>query len=335
MGITPIPASTDAVLEPPRPRLADYLVDLEDHPPPVDWVVASFAARGTLTLLVARPSVGKTWLGAQFVDGVGRGATVAGLSCTAGRGLYVDGENADDLRRRIVAAKLEPAGFDIIDARRAGLRLDRASGLLDLACITAHVQASLVVLDSLRALAPGVREDSSDDMAALVHGLAGVARDTGAAIVVLHHQSTKAGSATVRGSSAIVDQVDLAFALTREGGDGGLRRLGVVDGKYRLGPEPKPRRLRLVADPPGFVAVGNTTLTGGLIAKIESLAAHVASDGSWTTAQIGDAVEIDTKDDTQRKRLGRALDDLVDGGFWSRLQKGVYAPTADHPAVGT
>ena len=45
--------------------------------------------------------------------------------------------------------------------------------------------ADLVVLDSLRRLAPGIRESESDDMAPLVAELATIARELDVAIVLI------------------------------------------------------------------------------------------------------------------------------------------------------
>jgi hypothetical protein len=301
-------------------------VDLHAEPPPIDWAVHGFAARGTLTLLAAPTGAGKTWLALQLAEAVTRGAPTAGMQCQAGRALYLDAENGPAIiGRRLRDAGMSRDALDYIDMR--GRRIDRPHDRDELVAAIRKWDAAFVVLDSLRRLAPDAREDSSDDMASLIGGLANVARLTDAAIVLQHHRSTKGGAAAVRGSSAIEDQADTVFSLTRTR-DPAVRQLAAV--KFRLGPEPDTALLRFQDDPPSFISTGpSDTLADTTIGSVDALADRVRADGSWTTRQIGEAIGLSTSDDGDRKRLGRAMAHLVNTGSWSRLRQGVYAPAGE------
>jgi hypothetical protein len=306
-----------------RAPFADRVVDLLADAPPPSWAVEGFAAHGTLTVLAAPTATGKTWLALQLAQAAGEGSPsdVAGLRCNADRALYVDAENGPSIiATRLDAARVGEPRFVYVDGR--GLRLDAADHREELADAIRHYRTDFVVLDSLRRLAPDAREDSSDDMGRLIGGLAVVARETGAAILLQTHKSSKSGAARVRGSSAIEDQADTVFSLTRARG-GPVRQLAAV--KYRLGPEPSPLTLRFREDPPGFVAASGS-VQGGLAEAVDALADRVRESGSWTFGELADALGLDSRDAADRKRLQRALSRLVEVGGWANVERGRYAP---------
>lgn len=112
--------------------------------------------------------------------------------------------------------------------------------------------ANFVVLDSLRKLTPGKRENDSDDMAPLVAKIGKLARDTSSAIILIHHRG-KGESHAYRGSTAIGDQSDAVAILSRK--EGNLRRLTYKGGKApRYAPEPEDLFLRFAPEEGGFVA---------------------------------------------------------------------------------
>jgi hypothetical protein len=313
-----------------RPRrvdvpFADLLVRPDPNPPPIAWAVENFAAAGTLTILVAPTATGKTWLALQLAAAAATGSSVAGLAVARGRAMYVDAENGPAIiGQRLRDARLS-SDFDYFDAggRRS---LDQADDRAELGAAIEHYGSSLVFLDSLRRLAPGAREDSSDAMAPLIGDLANIARRTGAAIVLQHHRSTKSGSSAVRGSSAIEDQADAVFALSR---DSDPTLLHLTAGKFRLGPRPERRSFRFATDPPGFVATGQSAATrrDQVAASVSALADQVREGGHWTTGEIGAAIGLDLARDGDRRLLSRVLRQLVESGSWSVVgARGAYAP---------
>jgi len=217
------------------------LVREADREPP--WRVEPIAADGHLTLLSAHGGEGKTWLGLTFAGAVANGATVAGLRCSAGRAVIFDAENgAYVLGSRLGA--LDPGlpadRVAVYDAE--GLRLDEARDRGWMLEVIRREGANLAVLDSLRALAPDAAENDSDDMAPIVTGAKTIARQSGAAIVLLIHRGH--GAADFRGSTAIRDAADLLFVLEREPNDPERRwRRRLRCAKCRIAEEPEERWL--------------------------------------------------------------------------------------------
>jgi RecA-family ATPase len=96
-----------------------------------------------------------------------------------------------------------------------GLRLSDAE---DRAWMLATIKtegANLVVIDALRPLAPDAEENNSDAMAPVVIGAKQLARDSGAAVVLIHHRGNDR-MRDFRGSTATRDQTVLLFVLERD-----------------------------------------------------------------------------------------------------------------------
>jgi RecA-family ATPase len=291
-----------------RPSFLDREVNLDAEQLPVEYVVQGFAAKGLLTVLTAQTTAGKTQLALQLGDAVGGGGgDVCGLRCRSGRVLYLDAENGPPIiQDRQRAAALNPSLIRYLNM--AGARLDRAQDHAVLAETVRQADADLVVLDSLRRLSGSAKEDSADDMAPLIGGLANVARETGAAVVLIHHRSTKSGAAISRGSSAIEDQADILFTLDKRAA---FRRLECR--KMRVAAEPAPIDLRLGTAPLRLALVADS-----ISGQLDGLN---VGDG-WSLAKIGEAVGLDVKRPADKKRLQRALQSCE----WVSVRHGVYAP---------
>jgi hypothetical protein len=304
----------------------DLLIDMAEAmkhaDAPIPYVVDPIAARGFLTVLAGRPSSLKSFLMMATGDAAHRGGgEVAGMRCEPSTVVYVDAENGPRLMgRRFRDMGIPADGLLVADGTRLRLPRDlsRLRGLIK------ATGADLVVLDSLRKLAPGKRENESDDMAELIASIAGIARDLDVAIVLIHHRSTKPGAATLRGSSSIEDQADLVFALDRVAGDPDRQRRRLKAVKYRIDAEPDPIWLRLnVGTRIAFSAAEPYESAGGdaadgedaaerLAERIDALADQVRRDGGWAPARLAAAVGSDQRSGT----FQRAIKMLLDRGAW-------------------
>jgi hypothetical protein len=305
-----VPSQSVVAIERP-PSFLDREVNLAAEHLPVAFIVEQLAARGLLTLLSAQTTAGKTQLALQLGDAVGSGGgVVCGLQCDGGKVLYLDAENGPQIiQGRQHTAALNPGAIRYLGM--AGARLDRAGDHAMLAETIRQADADLVVIDSLRRLSGSAKEDSADDMAPLVGGLANVARETDAAILLIHHRSTKGGAAVARGSSAIEDQADIIYTLDK--GRGQLRKLACR--KLRVAAEPSPVDLRLSTTPLRLVLAGD----GSLVAQLDGLDVGPG----WSFAKIGQALGLDTKAQAGKKALQRALT----AGQWVNIEHGIWAPT--------
>ena len=243
-----VPLTADALAETPdngrydgrRYDLAELVASAGDEPP---WRVEGIAADGHLTALSAQGGEGKTWACLAFTGGVAHGSTIAGLRCVQGRAVIFDAENG----RYVLGSRLGALDPGLPSDRVAiydaeGLRLDDARDRAWILEVIRRERANLAVLDSLRALAPDAAENDSDDMAPIVSGAKAIARQSGAAVVLLIHRGH--GTADFRGSTAIRDAVDLLFVLERVADDperSWRRRLRCS--KCRIAAEPDERWL--------------------------------------------------------------------------------------------
>jgi len=308
------------------PLLSSRTLDPSEAVEPVCWIVPGFAARGYLTILAGVAGVGKSTLALQMSAEVGQRE--------GSPALYLDIENGPSHLRRLSQAMSLPAGaVDLVDMH--GLRLSDPEtreqltrevlgrGIAGLA-LHRTLGSPLVVLDSLRRFAPGLSENSSDDMAPYIASLTSFARATNSAVVLIHHSSGKQEAPAMRGSSAIEDQVDMAFALTRRGN---TFKLAVIGDKFRVAAKPNPvlyhRELAPLRYQEGEGAE-TQTVTGSLVDLLHNL----AFDSHRSLAEIGLMLGMDTSNDTESKRLRRALGVLVDSGEWEKSAKGFYRPLA-------
>lgn len=283
------------------------------------YPVHPLAARGFLTVLGGKHSSMKTWLMLLTGAAVHRGEPdVAGMPCAKSVTLYVDAENGACLMgKRFHAAGIPADGLLIAD----GTLLRLPENLPALKALIVGTAAGLVVLDSLRRLAPGVEENNSDKMAPLVAGIANLARELNVAIVLIHHQSSKEGAATLRGSSTIEDQADIVFVLERVKGDDDPWRRRLSCRKFRIGEEPGDTWFRLALGTEGSSLTGaepyvNTghgpSLSDALAGQLRALAPQVRVDGGWAPHKLAAAVGR-SQDDWSFKQALKALED---GGEW-------------------
>jgi regulatory protein RepA len=191
-------------------------LDLTIEPPPVNWLLEDLVARGDVTLESGVSNLGKSW----FTMGLAVGCTEGWESFLGkkmpgepGRVLYIDEENPED----VVYDRLLRLGLKTMGNLRYlwnnGIRLDRSAD--DLLAEAIEFDPVLIVLDSMTRL-HGKEENSVGDMAPLLNDcIKPLARQTGAAVVVIHHHD-KAASGP-RGSSDILNSVDGALDVYETG----------------------------------------------------------------------------------------------------------------------
>lgn len=319
-----------------EPKLASgLLIDMEkaivDANQEFESPLSPVVVRGFLTLVAGRHSSRKTWLMLLGGHAVHTGAArIAGLGCTQTPVLYVDAENGPKLMgRRFRDAGIPADGLLVADGTR--LRLPKDVELVRELIVESG--AGLVVLDSLRRMTPGKRENDSDDMAPVMADLANLARELDVAIVLIHHRSVKDGAANTRGTSAIEDQADIVFRLDRKGGSVSVLRAV----KYRLGEEPKPiwLRFRLSGTELGRFGVEATdpqeeedddgagsraavSMSDFLADQIRKQADLVRKDSGWPPLRLATAVGRSASDGSFKT----AMKTLVESGEWAAQGSG-------------
>lgn len=207
--------------------------------PPVEYIVPGLFALPSLNIPFGAPGTLKSFLMADLVV-----CTAAGLpwlppapwlTANSARSfptrqacaLWVDFDNG---RRRTLdrfaalgRAHNVPADCDQLkfySMPRPWLNASDEASIGDLALRIQRTNARLVVIDNL-GVVTGNAEENSGEMATVMSGFRQLAEDTGAAIVLIHHQRKSNGLTgragdNLRGHSSIEAALDLALAIERE-----------------------------------------------------------------------------------------------------------------------
>jgi hypothetical protein len=295
-------------------RHVDLVALLAQPPEPTPWRVKGIVADGTLTIISAEGGAGKSWLAQAFCEGVHDGEPVAGLDCTQGVAMYVDAEMGSAMFvDRLRSSGATGAEYEYIDAM--GLDVSRGDDLRWLRGKIEQTSARLVVIDSLRRLTPSKAENDSDDMAPVIGALAKLARDTEAAVIVIHHKGD--GEKLFRGSSAIQNQTDALFGLARfeDDPEGQLRHLWCPIGKGAKRPRYSPDAAEVWLE---------LDRDDGTVSKADApearAAPEVVSAVEAMTDMIVAALPFQSKREAAQK-VSRRLDDLTFRAAWKGLRE--------------
>jgi len=302
----------------PKLRMLDVAMMAATEPPPVPWVVQPLLARSCVTMLAGREGTGKSMLALALAAAIGHGASIAGLDCQPGRVLYVDAENGErEAHRRIRGLGVPPHGLVYLEADAFSLRAD--VGLLD-AAITEH-KPTVVVLDSLRSLAPGLDENDSGAAEGVLRPVVRLAQTREVAVLVLHHASRASGE--YRGSTAIGAAVELGFTLARNPEDPEARtRRRLACWKSRPAAEPEPHWLTLAAED-GRITLSEAepfNARAGARDDAEDRLLAVLNGQPMTWADWARAASMEPTDGTPR----RARDQLLAGGLVEQTPAGLW-----------
>jgi hypothetical protein len=316
-GITPTPSA------PPRisRRLSTILADPAALQPPA-VVVPRLAWRGRTTLLAAREKAGKSTLATAAAGAVSRGAAWLGDATARGEVLWAAlEEHVADLAARMTDWAADPERVHVLDVL-AGLE----DGMAALHAEARAIAPVLVVVDTLSAFvdAIGSRPDpgSSTAWTPIMTGLTRIARDTDAAVLIVHHARRSDGA--YRDSSAIGAGVD-AIVEMADGLDADVRVLRIRarwrEGDYSV-------RLLGTADHPHYeLATGELSLDARVLLHVEahpgcslrSLREVIAG----RTAEIGAAV--------QRLLASGAVENRGDGASMALYPRN---HSGNHPGSG-
>ena len=311
------PPYADGWLADPKLRVLDVERMLTTEPEPVPWIVEPLLATGCVTMLAGREGQGKSMLALALASAIGHGANVAGFDCQPGRVLFVDAENGErEAHRRVRGLGVKPGRLTYVEAGGFNLAADveLLIGLID------EHHPGVLVLDSLRSLAPGLDENDSRPVEAALRPVSRLAQDKGLPVLLLHHAG-KLGS-EYRGSTAIGAAVELGFTLSRRDEDPEKRtRRRLACWKSRPAPEPEPRWITMEAGD-GVILLGEAEpFEGEGARKRDELRDEVLSTLAGiaqSRARIARAVDRDAGDSTVR----RVLQDLAKEGLAEKRPDG-------------
>ncbi len=206
---------------------------------PRGYLVKDLIAPGDLALIFGQPGAGKSVIAPHIGYAVAQGRAVFDRRVRSGPVVYITAEDPHGLPQRVHALRIvhgDAPNFYVIQ----GVTNLFAKDAPDVSALIAAVEAIqpvLVIIDTLAAAFPGIRENESDDMQIVL----GVARDlqrsraansVTPAVIIVHH-APKADDATPRGHGSLNGAVDMTIRLAIDTEEGIVR--GKL-GKNRNGP---------------------------------------------------------------------------------------------------
>lgn len=295
------------------------------------WAIKSVLPRGGLGALIAQPNEGKTFVAEDMAMSIARAFPWMGCKTEGGAVLYV---SADGPMGNRVTAYLKHHGLDGASIPFAVIEDGPdLHGNRDAKAIigAAHELAKqtgqavgLIVFDTLARVLAGGDENSGQDMGALLANVGKIQRETGAAVLLVHHlgKDDKRGA---RGHSSLLGAVDTAMEIK----DGVLTVTKQRDGErgarygFRIHPveigtdaDGQPVTSCVVLPDGGAAAEEFAPLTGGATDALEVLEDLVDSAGGaevtvdqWRTEFIRLKYH-GQKTSTSRKAFTRAVRDL-------------------------
>lgn len=310
--------------------------------PPVQYVVPGLIPEG-LTLLVAAPKVGKSWLVLDLALAVSTGSTVLGAIRT-GRPrpvLYLaleDGPRRLQDRLRVLGVTTGP---ELLDFQ---VTAEDAVGAIR-NWIADHQDAPVVILDTLGKVMPPAAAGESDYQRDYRVGgvLKGIVDEIpGAALIVVHHtRKAEAGDFldTVSGTQGLAGAADSIVVIRRPRaettGSLSVTSRDAAEGEYQVTLAEGRWSLDGTDLATAAASLADTRTTANLGERSSEVVEHVnAHPDGVRAADVADALGIDS--DTAKRYLAR----LAEAGRITRQARGLYTPLShpsplSHPARDT
>jgi hypothetical protein len=277
------------------------LVDLLNEPEEtVSWLLADKLPASGISVLSAKPKVGKSTFARCLALAVANGDPFLGCHTTQGTVIYLAlEEKRSEMRRHF--RDLGASGEEPIHVHCAAAPKD---AMPELCKLTRELGPVLVIIDPLFKFVRVVDEKAYAEMCHAIEPLLTLARDSGAHVMLVHH-SGKAERAdatdAILGSTAIFGGVDAALILKR------TDRYRTLQSSQRYGSDWPETVLEFDADSRSL-SLGTEKAQADVQALAGAILDYLKSVGeSKTEPEIGESVE--GKTGPKRKALRRLTED--------------------------
>ena len=211
--------------------------------PPLVWLVRGVLPAEGLAALFGASGSGKTFLALDMAAAIAEGRRWFTYRVRPAPVVYVGLEGEAGLSQRVQAwekhhGRPAPEGLRFVVSQPFDLLQPDDVAELAEACRG----AGLVVLDTLNRAAPGVDENSSQDMGRIIEAAADLQRRIGGLVLLIHHAG-KDSTKGMRGHSSLHAALDAAIEVRR---DGDAREWRIAKSKDGADAESIPFRLEVV-----------------------------------------------------------------------------------------
>ena len=314
-------------LTPLAPLRVLSLTDLMKAPA-IAWHVDRILARGTVVVFGGDGGVGKSATLLELSGCVAKGTSFLGeFPATQGRVLYVAAEGRSGYGPRLNALQkahglIPEDRFALVDD---GVSLTSEASVTQLCNLVARDGYDLVILDTLSQLAAVESENDAAEMARVL-GQAKRISDArpGTSVIIVAH--TNKASGTLRGSSAIRDNVDAVWMLRGTRDAFSLSNRAEHGGKMRDGEPLTVHGLSLVQAFGSVVvesAVSFDEASTPAAQRVRTLADEILAGAQYTTAELRDLV-LKLEPGRSEATIGRAIKSLVEARDLESIGKGLY-----------
>lgn len=197
---------------------------LENMPPPT-WLVHEMIADHGLSVIYGDPGAGKSFIALDMALRLSMGLDWHGIGAKPCGVLYIAGEGARGLGKRVKGWRREHA-LEGVDAPFALLPVavqileatERAKLIrtIDAAKASAGFDIGLVVIDTVSRALAGADENGQEAMSAFVSACGEIQHHIGGAVIAVHH-SGKDKERGMRGSTVLLGGCDASIKVTKDG----------------------------------------------------------------------------------------------------------------------
>jgi RecA-family ATPase len=193
--------------------------ELGDIPQP-KWLIDQHVTDG-LTVMYGPPKSGKTFMALDWALSMASGRDWHGNKAEPSPVLYVSGEGAGGLHKRVTAwKKANGVGSSRLYFIPFGARIVEREHVVQLRQDVHATGARLLVIDTLARSMAGKDENSAQDMGTAIQALDWLREKEGCGVLVLHHSGVD--GTRPRGSTALFGAAD---TLIRVEGEGNMMKL--------------------------------------------------------------------------------------------------------------
>jgi len=226
----PEPEETDVAAEEAEREDGDSvfslldLDELENLPPPT-WLIDELIADHGLSIIYGDPGAGKSFIALDMALRIAFGMDWHGTAANQTGVLYIAGEGARGLGKRVKGWRREHA-MEGVDAPFLLLPVavqllepkDRAKLLrtIDAAIVRAGFKIGLTIVDTVSRALAGQDENGQESMSMFVSACGEIQVHTGGAVIGVHH-SGKDKEKGMRGSTVLLGGCDASIKVTKNG----------------------------------------------------------------------------------------------------------------------